>query len=164
MVHEYKLIEVEEAHLLRDRLDLLDNAYYLDRSTFRPIRGVENHEIGSYNCIGDKSLPKDLLVDLIKISPKKDLPLSKIVINKYKVGDWIPKHCDDHGPAYFTTLHLEDSEEGLSYEGGFSKNKAGWTKEYPTDLIHWVEPVKKPRYTVIFLYDRGIGNFGGIKI
>ena len=53
MVHEYKLIEVEEAHLLRDRLDLLDDAYYLDRSTFSPIRGVENHEIGSYQCIGD---------------------------------------------------------------------------------------------------------------
>ena len=110
------------------------------------------------------SLPRDLLVDFIKISPKKPLPLSKIVINKYDVGDWIPKHCDDHGPAYFTTLHLEDSEEGLSYEGGFSKNKAGWTKEYPTDLIHWVEPVIKPRYTIIYLYDRGIGNFGGIKI
>ena len=62
------------------------------------------------------------------------------------------------------TLHLEDSDEGLSYEGGFSKNKAGWTKEYPTDLIHWVEPVIKPRYTIIYLYDRGIGNFGGIKI
>ena len=42
MVHEYKLIEVEEAHSLKDRLDLLDDAYYLDRSTFRPIRGVEN--------------------------------------------------------------------------------------------------------------------------
>ena len=164
MVHEYKLIEVDEAHLLRDRLDLLDEAYYLDRSTFRPIRGVENHETGTYQCVGDASLPKDLLVDLIKISPKKPLPLSKIVINKYDVGDWIPKHCDDHGPAYFTTLHLEDSDEGLSYEGGFSKNKAGWTKEYPTDLIHWVEPVIKPRYTIIYLYDRGIGNFGGIKI
>ena len=164
MVDEYKLIEVEEAHSLRDRLNLLDDAYYLDRSKFRPIRGVENHEIGSYHCIGDLSLPKDLLVDLIKISPKKVLPLSKIVINKYIVGDWIPKHCDDHGPAYFTTLHLEDSEEGLSYEGGFSKNVAGWAKEYPTDLLHWVEPVVKPRYTVIFLYDRGIGNFGGIKL
>ena len=164
MVHEYKLIEVEEAHSLRDRLDLLDDAYYLDRSTFRPIRGVENHEIGSYQCVGDTSLPKELLVDLIKISPKKPLPLSKIVINKYDVRHWIPKHCDDHGPAYFTTLHLEDSDEGLSYEGGFSKNKAGWTKEYPTDLIHWVEPVIKPRYTIIYLYDRGIGNFGGIKI
>ena len=164
MVDEYKLIEVEEAHSLRDRLNLLDDAYYLDRSKFRPIRGVENHEIGSYHCIGDLSLPKDLLADLIKISPKKVLPLSKIVINKYIVGDWIPKHCDDHGPAYFTTLHLEDSEEGLSYEGGFSKNVAGWAKEYPTDLLHWVEPVVKPRYTVIFLYDRGIGNFGGIKI
>ena len=44
MVHEYKLIEVKEAHSLRDRLDLLDDAYYLDRSTFRPIRGVENHD------------------------------------------------------------------------------------------------------------------------
>ena len=44
MVHEYKLIEVEEAHTLRDRLDLLDDAYYLDRSKYRPIRGVENHE------------------------------------------------------------------------------------------------------------------------
>ena len=154
MVHEYKLIEVEEAHSLRDRLDLLDNAYYLDRSTFRPIRGVENHEIGSYNCIGDKSLPKDLLVDLIKISPKKDLPLSKIVINKYKVGDWIPKHCDDHGPAYFTTLHLEDSEEGLSYEGGLSKNKAGWVNEHPMNFIHWVEPAKEERYSIIFLYER----------
>ena len=164
MVHEYKLIEEEEAYSLRDRLDLLEDAYYLDRSTFRPIRGVENHETGSYQCIGDASLPKDLLVDLIKISPKKPLPLSKIVINKYIAGDWIPKHCDDHGPAYFTTLHLEDSDEGLSYEGGFSKNKAGWTKEYPTDLIHWVEPVIKPRYTIIYLYDRGIGNFGGIKI
>ena len=164
MVHEYKLIEVEEAHSLKDRLDLLDDAYYLDRSTFRPIRGVENHEVGSYQCVGDTSLPKDLLVDLVKISPKKPLPLSKIVINKYDVGDWIPKHCDDHGLAYFTTLHLEDSEEGLSYEGGFSKNVAGWAKEYPTDLLHWVEPVVKPRYTVIFLYDRGIGNFGGIKI
>ena len=164
MVDEYKLIEVEEAHSLRDRLNLLDDAYYLDRSKFRPIRGVENHEIGSYHCIGDLSLPKDLLADLIKISPKKVLPLSKIVINKYIVGDWIPKHCDDHGPAYFTTLHLEDSEEGLSYEGGFSKNVAGWAKEYPTDLLHWVEPVVKPRYTVIFLYDRGIGNFGGIKL
>ena len=164
MVHEYKLIEVEEAHSLRDRLDLLDDAYYLDRSTFRPIRGVENHEIGSYQCIGDSSLPKDLLVDFIKISPKNPLPISKIVINKYDVGDWIPKHCDDNGPAYFTTLHLEDSEEGLSYEGGFSKNVAGGAKEYPTDLLHWVEPVVKPRYTVIFLYDRGIGNFGGIKI
>ena len=42
MVHEYKLIEVEEAHSLKERLDLLDDAYYLDRSTFRPIRGVEN--------------------------------------------------------------------------------------------------------------------------
>ena len=114
--------------------------------------------------MGDASLPKDLLVDFIKISPKKPLPLSKIVINKYDVGDWIPKHCDDHWPAYCTTLHLEDSDEGLSYEGGFSKNKAGWTKEYPTDLIHWVEPVIKPRYTIIYLYDRGIGNFGGIKI
>ena len=31
MVHEYKLIEVEEAYSLRDRLDLLDDAYYIDR-------------------------------------------------------------------------------------------------------------------------------------
>ena len=60
MVHEYKLIEEEEAYSLRDRLDLLEDAYYLDRSKFRPIRGIENHEIGSYHCIGDKSLPKDL--------------------------------------------------------------------------------------------------------
>ena len=163
MVHKYKLIEVEEAHSIKKRLDKLDDAYYIDRSVVALNRGL-NGEVGAYHSIGDKSLPKDLLEYLCKIAPKKELPLSKIVINKYITGDWIPKHCDDHGPAYFTTLHLEDSEEGLSYEGGFSKNKAGWTKEYPTDLIHWVEPVIKPRYTIIYLYDRGIGNFGGIKI
>ena len=163
MVHKYKLIEVEEAHSFKKRLDALDDAYYIDRSIIAPNRGL-NGEVGAYHSIGDKSLPKDLLEDLRKIAPKKDLPLTKIVINKYCVGDWIPPHNDDVGPAYCSTLHLEDSEEGLSYEGGFSKNKAGWTKEYPTDLIHWVEPVIKPRYTIIYLYDRGIGNFGGIKI
>ena len=163
MVHEYQLIEVEEAHSIKKRLDALDDAYYIDRSVIAPNRGL-NGEVGAYHSIGDKSLPKDLLEDLRKIAPKKDLPLTKIVVNRYRVGDWIPPHNDDVGPAYCSTLHLEDSEEGLSYEGGFSKNKAGWTKEYPTDLIHWVEPVIKPRYTIIYLYDRGIGNFGGIKI
>ena len=163
MVHKYKLIEIEEAHSFKKRLDALDDAYYIDRSIIAPNRGL-NGEVGAYHSIGDKSLPKDLLEDLRKIAPKKDLPLTKIVVNKYRVGDWIPPHNDDVGPAYCSTLHLEDSDEGLSYEGGFSKNKAGWTKEYPTDLIHWVEPVIKPRYTIIYLYDRGIGNFGGIKI
>ena len=163
MVHKYKLIEIEEAHSFKKRLDALDDAYYIDRSIIAPNRGL-NGEVGAYHSIGDRSLPKDLLEDLRKIAPKKDLPLTKIVVNKYRVGDWIPPHNDDVGPAYCSTLHLEDSEEGLSYEGGFSKNVAGWAKEYPTDLLHWVEPVIKPRYTVIFLYDRGIGNFGGIKI
>ena len=32
VIHEYKLIEIEEAHSLRDKLDLLDDAYYIDRS------------------------------------------------------------------------------------------------------------------------------------
>ena len=51
MVHEYKLIEVEEAHLLRDILELLDDAYYIDRSVYSPNQGL-NGEIGSYHSIG----------------------------------------------------------------------------------------------------------------
>ena len=30
MVHKYKLIEVEEAHSFKKRLDALDDAYYID--------------------------------------------------------------------------------------------------------------------------------------
>ena len=151
MVHEYKLIEVEEAHSIKKRLDALDDAYYIDRSVIAPNRGL-NGEVGAYYSIGDKSLPKDLLEDLRKIAPKKDLPLTKIVVNRYRAGDWIPPHNDDVGPAYCSTLHLEDSEEGLSYEGGLSKNKAGWVKEHPMNFIHWVEPAKEERYSIIFLY------------
>ena len=68
----------------------------------------------------------------------------------------MPPHEDDVGPAYCSTLHLEDSEEGLSYEGGLSKNKAGGCTEFPMNFVHWVEPVSDPRYSVIFLYGRGI--------
>ena len=96
--------------------------------------------------------------DLRKIAPKKDLPLTKIVINKYCVGDWIPPHNDDVGPAYCSTLHLEDSEEGLSYEGGLSKNKAGYVNEHPMNFVHWVEPASEERYSIIFLYHRGLIN------
>ena len=111
-----------------------------------------------HHSIGDKSLPKDLLEDLRKIAPKKDLPLTKIVVNKYRVGDWIPPHNDDVGPAYCSTLHLEDSEEGLSYEGGLSKNKAGYVNEHPMNFVHWVEPASEERYSIIFLYHRGLIN------
>ena len=153
LVNKYKLIEVEEAHSIKKRLDLLDDAYYIDRSVIAPNRGL-NGEIGAYHSIGDMSLPKDILEDLKKIAPKKDLPLTQIVVNKYRVGDWIPPHNDDVGPAYCSTLHLEDSEEGLSYEGGLSKNKAGWVNEHPMNFIHWVEPAKEERYSIIFLYER----------
>ena len=153
LVNKYKLIEVEEAHSIKKRLDLLDDAYYIDRSVIAPNRGL-NGEIGAYHSIGDMSLPKDILDDLKKIAPKKDLPLTQIVVNKYRVGDWIPPHNDDVGPAYCSTLHLEDSEEGLSYEGGLSKNKAGWVNEHPMNFIHWVEPAKEERYSIIFLYER----------
>ena len=153
LVNKYKLIEVEEAHSIKKRLDLLDDAYYIDRSVIAPNRGL-NGEIGAYHSIGDRSLPKDILEDLKKIAPKKDLPLTQIVVNKYRVGDWIPPHNDDVGPAYCSTLHLEDSEEGLSYEGGLSKNKAGWVNEHPMNFIHWVEPAKEERYSIIFLYER----------
>ena len=110
MVHKYKLIEIEEAHSIKKRLDALDDAYYIDRSVVAPNRGL-NGEVGAYHSIGDKSLPKDLFEDLKKIAPQKDLPLTKIVVNRYRVGDWIPPHNDDVGPAYCSTLHLEDSEE-----------------------------------------------------
>ena len=153
LVNKYKLIEVEEAHSIKKRLDLLDDAYYIDRSVIAPNRGL-NGEIGAYHSIGDRSLPKDILVDLKKIAPKKDLPLTQIVVNRYCIGDWIPPHNDDVGPAYCSTLHLEDSEEGLSYEGGLSKNKAGWVNEHPMNFIHWVEPAKEERYSIIFLYER----------
>ena len=76
MVHEYQLIEVEEAHSIKKRLDALDDAYYIDRSVIAPNRGL-NGEVGAYHSIGDKSLPKDLLEDLRKIAPKKDLPWTK---------------------------------------------------------------------------------------
>ena len=155
MVHEYKLIEVEEAHSLRDRIELLDDAYYVDRSVQAPNRGL-NGEIGSYHSIHDGSLPKDIRNELYEIAPKKDLPLTEVVVNKYRIGDWIPPHEDDFGPAYCSTLHLEDSEEGLSYKGGLSKNKAGWCKEFHMRFVHWIEPVSDPRYSVIFLYGRGI--------
>ena len=157
MVHKYKLIEVEEAHSFKKRLDALDDAYYIDRSIIAPNRGL-NGEVGAYDSIGDKSLHNDLLEDLRKIAPKKDLPLTKIVINKYCVGDWIPPHNDDVGPAYCSTLHLEDSEEGLSYEGGLSKNKAGYVNEHPMNFVHWVEPASEERYSIIFLYHRGLIN------
>ena len=136
MVHKYKLIEIEEAHSFKKRLDALDDAYYIDRSIIAPNRGL-NGEVGAYHSIGDRSLPKDLLEDLRKIAPKKDLPLTKIVVNKYRVGDWIPPHNDDVGPAYCVTLHLEDSEEGLSYEGGLSKNKAGYVNEHPMNSVSY---------------------------
>ena len=155
VIHEYKLIEVEEAYSLRDKLDLLDDAYYIDRSVHSPNKGI-NFEVGSYYSIGDRSLPKDIRDYLCEIAPKKDLPLTEIVINRYRKGDWIPPHEDDFGTAYCSTLHLEDSDEGLSYEGGLSKNKAGWGKEFPVSFIHWVEPVTDPRYSVIFLYGRPV--------
>ena len=153
LVNKYKLIEVEEAHSIKKRLDLLDDAYYIDRSVIAPNRGL-NGEIGAYHSIGNRSLPKDILEDLKKIAPKKDLPLTQIVVNRYRIGDWIPPHNDDVGPAYCSTLHLEDSEEGLSYKGGLSKNKAGWVNEHPMNFIHWVEPAKEERYSIIFLYER----------
>ena len=153
LVNKYKLIEVEEAHSIKKRLDLLDDAYYIDRSVIAPKRGL-NGEIGAYHSIGNRSLPKDILEDLKKIAPKKDLPLTQIVVNRYCIGDWIPPHNDDVGPAYCSTLHLEDSEEGLSYEGGLSKHKAGWVNEHPMNFIHWVEPAKEERYSIIFLYER----------
>ena len=153
LVNKYKLIEVEEAHSIKKRLDLLDDAYYIDRSVIAPNRGLKG-EIGAYHSIGNRSLPKDILEDLKKIAPKKDLPLTQIVVNRYRIGDWIPPHNDDVGPAYCSTLHLEDSEEGLSYKGGLSKNKAGWVNEHPMNFIHWVEPAKEERYSIIFLYER----------
>ena len=157
MVHKYKLIEIEEAHSIKGRLDALDDAYYIDRSVVAPNRGL-NGEVGAYHSIGDKSLPKDLFEDLKKIAPQKDLPLTKIVVNRYRVGDWIPPHNDDVGPAYCSTLHLEDSEEGLSYEGGLSKNKAGYVNEHPMNFVHWIEPASEERYSIIFLYHRGLIN------
>ena len=74
LVNKYKLIEVEEAHSIKKRLDLLDDAYYIDRSVIAPNRGL-NGEIGAYHSIGDRSLPKDILEDLKKIAPKKRLNL-----------------------------------------------------------------------------------------
>jgi len=153
MVDEFKLIEKEEAYSLRDRFDLLEDAYYVDRSIYSPNTGL-NGEVGSYRSVTHSSLPLDILKKLYEIAPKKDLPVTEILINKYEVGDWIPPHEDDAGPAYCVTLHLEDSEEGLSHRGGLSKNKAGWCKEFPMDFVHWVEPVTDPRYSVIFLYGR----------
>ena len=93
MVHKYKLIEVEEARSLKKRLDALDDAYYIDRSIIAPNRGL-NGEVGAYHSIGDKSLPKDLLEDLRKIAPKKDLPLTKIVVNKYLTDEEVNSAFD----------------------------------------------------------------------
>ena len=109
MVRKYKLIEIEEAHSIKKRLDALDDAYYIDRSVVAPNRGL-NGEVGAYHSIGDKSLPKDLFEDLKKIAPQKDLPLTKIVVNRYRVGDWIPPHNDDVGPASVSYTHLRAHE------------------------------------------------------
>ena len=153
MLHEYKLIEKEEAHSLKERFDLIDDSYYIDRSIHYPNTGLKG-EIGAYHSVGGLALPRDIRESLSKIAPKKDLPLTKVLINKYRVGDWIPAHNDDGSNAYCSALHVADSEEGLSYYGGLSKNKAGWCKEFPMDFVHWVEPVTDPRYTVLFLYAR----------
>ena len=85
MVHKYKLIEIEEAHSFKKRLDALDDAYYIDRSIIAPNRGL-NGEVGAYHSIGDRSLPKDLLEDLRKIAPfgsKNPYPI--LLFNKIKI-------------------------------------------------------------------------------
>lgn len=153
MVKEYELIDPRFALSLREELTALPDAYWVDRSVHYVNTGLHG-EVGKYLSMGDRAMPPEILETLQSIAPEKDIPLTEVVVNKYRKGDFLPKHIDEAGPAHCVLLSLADSSEGLSTEDGVIPDRAGWVKEIPLSLIHWVEPVVRPRFTVIFLYDR----------
>jgi len=153
MVKEYELIEPQSALTLREELMALPDAYWVDRSKYYVNTGLQG-EVGRYLSMGDRSMPAALKETLIGVAPTKDIPLTEVVVNKYRKGDFLPKHVDEAGVKYCVLLSLEDSVEGLSSLDGLIPDKAGWAKEIPLSLVHWIEPAEKPRFTIIFLYDR----------
>lgn len=151
MALEHKLLEPEEAARLNEELEQLDEAYFIDRSVHFKNAGLKG-EVGKYLSMGDRAMPKKLKEYLYSLAPERDFPLTEVVVNRYREGDFIPPHVDDVGTAHCLLLSLEDSEEGLSTSEGLIKNKAGWCKEISVKTTHWVEPVQLLRHTVIFLY------------
>ena len=151
MVKQFKLIEPEVAADLHEKLNSLDDAYFVDRSIYNQNKGLKG-EVGQYLSMGPRAMPKELRKTLEALAPKRDFPLTEVLVNKYRKGDFIPAHIDNSGNRHCLLLSLQDSEEGLSYSKGVLTNQAGWVKELPASEVHWVEPVQEPRFTVLFLY------------
>jgi hypothetical protein len=77
-----------------------------------------------------------------------------IQVQKYDVGDAICPHRDSYSIRKLHLITLTDSDsDGLVCEDGdfISKiyDKAGQYIDFPYDAVHWVDPVKNTRYSMV---------------
>jgi len=109
----------------------------------------------SYKCCLNKTIPKDLIPELLSIAPKlPNAKVAELVINKYEVGDYLPLHLDRTAYKYNCVIQLSQNGDGIHIEDNFHEDKKGSLLIFES-VGHWheVRPVDHLRYVLIYLYD-----------
>lgn len=151
-----KMIDREVAIEIRDSIESLDSARWVNRSHLAYGRSVEGSTC-CYDFCGHKQMPEKLRTDLKLLAPTFDgFPLAEIAINRYKVGDYIGKHRDRDLYRINLVISLQELGDGLMIddENLFIEDVIGQGVLFKgVGPVHSVPPVKNQRYSLIYLYE-----------
>jgi len=158
MREKFQVFDVMDNFLCRQILDLarkIEDSRWIRRNELDPIRGLEGEKC-QYDFCGHSQMPRNLVPFLKNIAPSyKDFFLNEIAINRYKIGDFIGKHRDRHLYRRNLVIALQEEGDGLMIEDNyFLEDKIGQGVLFEgIGPIHAVPPVKKERYSLIYLYE-----------
>lgn len=117
----------------------------------------ENHFKGKeadYYFCGDSKQPRDFNRFLRSLAPKLDgYFLEEAIINRYDVGQGMAEHIDRAPFRLNIPIALCDDGDGLYVEEDWIEDEAGVGVVFGANSPrHYVPPVKKQRYIVVYLY------------
>lgn len=155
MIERSRLIDKDGAEGLFYSLKQINDGYFVDRSKHIKNYGV-NGEVGQYKTAFE--LPDGAMDKIFrKLAPKNigKEELDMVLINKYKAGDWMPKHRDKTMHTTMTLLFLGYGTYLRFYIGDEVieiEEEPGLTITVPTNLLHDVSGIDKERFVVLYMY------------
>lgn len=140
--------------------DEFDAKRFTDRSKGTTLFRTVDRVPAKYRSMVNLDIPKHLREKLIAAAPKHGDYLEEVIVNRYEVGDFLPKHIDSHIYPRFCVVPLCENGDGFS---AYFDGKDGEETFYQdrigkgllvngNKLVHEVKPVKHKRYIVLYLY------------
>jgi hypothetical protein len=152
----YKIFEREMALQLFDLAQNIEEPRWTKRNMLSPGRGLEGSSCEYYFC-GHSQMKKEVKDNLKSLAPRfQGYQLAEIAINKYNKSNYLGKHRDRHRYRKNIVISLQENEDGLFLDEHekFIKDELGQAVVFNgIGPVHSVPPVKKLRFTLIYLYE-----------